>query len=257
MDEVLAPSLETNPKQFWSFIRSQRKESTSIPTLISDGESRTSDKTKAEALNKQFSSVFTDENVASIPSKGSSTFSDIADLDIELESVIKQLTQINVNKAGGPDEIPARMLHDYAVLIAPMLHFICQQSHSTDTLPADWRRAYVTGIYKKGIKSLPENYRPVSLTCISCKLMEHIVLSHVSKQLAAYNIIVENQHGFHEKRSCETQLLEAVHNWTERLNRSGQTGILLLDFSKTFDKVLHQRLAEKLHHYGIRGMTLK
>ena len=132
-----------------------------------------------------------------------------------------------------------------------MLHFICQQSYSTGTLPANWRRAYVTGIYKKGTKSLLENYRPVSLTCISCKLMEHIVLSYVSKHLATYNIIVENQHRFQEKRSCETQLLEATYDWAECLNRSGETDILLLDFSQAFAKVPHQRLGDKLHHYGI------
>ncbi|XP_072020357.1 uncharacterized protein [Amphiura filiformis] len=87
--------------------------------------------------------------------------------------------------------------------------------------------------------------------------MEHIVLSHISKHLAANNIIVENQHGFREKRSCETQLVEAIHDWAECVNRSGQTDVLLLDFSKAFDKVPHQRLATKLQHYGIRGRTLK
>ena len=256
MEEVLGPSLETSPKRFWSFIRSQRKEAVGIPTLVSDGEMCVSDLSKAEALNKQFSSVFTDENLTTLPDKGHSAFSSIQDLDIELEGVVKQLTQININKAGGPDGIPARLLHDYAYELAPMLHFIFRQSYATGTLPDDWRKAFVTGIYKKGLKSSPENYRPVSLTCISCKLMEHIVLSHMSKHLSNHNIIVENQHGFREKRSCETQLLEAMHDWAECLNRTSQTDILMLDFSKAFDKVPHQRLAAKLHHYGIRGKTL-
>ncbi|XP_072039335.1 uncharacterized protein [Amphiura filiformis] len=100
MEEVLGPSLETSPKRFWSFIRSQRKDAVSIPTLISDGEACVSDISKAEALNKQFSSVFTDENLSAIPNKGHSAFSSIQDLDIELQGVIKQLTQINIHKAG-------------------------------------------------------------------------------------------------------------------------------------------------------------
>ena len=60
-----------------------------------------------------------------------------------------------------------------------------------------------------------------------------------------------------KKRSCETQLIEAVHDWAECLNRTGQMDVLLLDFSKAFDKVPHHRLATKLDHYGIRGRTLK
>ncbi|XP_072039781.1 uncharacterized protein [Amphiura filiformis] len=200
MEEILGPSLDTSPKTFWSFIRSLRREAVGIPTLVVDGESFTSDKSKAEALNQQFSSVFTHEDLTSVPDKGPSPFSSIDDLDIELAGVIKQLAQLNTSKAGGPDSIPARLLHDYATEIGPMLHYIFRQSYATGQLPDDWRKAHVTGIYKKGTKSNPANYRPISLTCISCKIMEHIVLSHMSKHLSANDIIVDNQHGFREKK---------------------------------------------------------
>ena len=251
MEDVLGPSLETNPKKFWSFVRFQRREAVGIPTLSSNGTNHVTDSAKAEALNSQFSSVFTCENLTNVPSKPESQCNSITDLDIELAGVVKQLQKLNVTKAGGPDNITARVLHDYAEDLAPMLHFIFRQSYSSGTLPQDWRKASVTAIYKKGSTSSPENYRPVSLTCISCKILEHIVLSHVSKHLSSNNIIIDNQHGFREKRSCETQLIDAVQDWCECLNRSGQTDVLLLDFSKAFDKVPHQRLAVKLRHYGI------
>ena len=257
MEDVLGPSLDENPKQFWSFIRSQRREAVGIPTLTVNGNNSATDKEKAEALNQQFTSVFTDEDISTLPTKGNSSFQSIQDLDIGVEGVLKQLKQLNCNKAGGPDTIPARVLHDYADELTPMLHFILCQSYQCGQLPEDWRKALVTAIYKKGSKSSPENYRPVSLTCIACKIMEHIVLSHISKHLSANNVIIDHQHGFREKRSCETQLLEAVHDWSECLNRSSQSDVLLLDFSKAFDKVPHQRLALKLHHYGIRGNTLR
>jgi hypothetical protein len=86
--------------------------------------------------------------------------------------------------------------------------------------------------------------------------MEHIVLSHMAKHLADNNIIIDQQHGFRQKLSCETQLIQATHDWTEVLNRGGQTDVLLLDFSKAFDKVPHHRLSIKLDYYGIRGKTL-
>ena len=82
------------------------------------------------------------------------------------------------------------------------------------------------------------------------------MLSHTAKHLAENNVIISNQHGFREKLSCETQLIQATHDWAKVLNRGGQTDVLLLDFSKAFDKVPHHRLSVKLDHYGIRGKTL-
>ena len=181
----------------------------------------------------------------------------IQELDIGLTGVIRQLQGLNCNKASGPDNIPARFLHDYAIELGPMLHFICKQSYNSSVLPSDWKNALVTGIYKNGTKSSPENYRPVSLTCICCKIMEHIILSHISKHLAENNIIIDEQHGFREKLSCETQLIQATHDWAEVLNRGGQTDVLILDFSKAFDKVPHHRLSLKLDFSGIRGKTLQ
>ena len=57
--------------------------------------------------------------------------------------------------------------------------------------------------------------------------------------------------------SCETQLVEAIHDWTTILNKGqGQVDVILLDFSKAFDTVPHQRLLQKLRKYGIRNHTL-
>ena len=210
---------------------------------------------KATALNAQFSSVFTSDTDLPVPDKGPSPFLDIGDLIIEKEGVAKQLRQLKPNKASGPDDIPARMLQEYADDLAPMLTNIMQQSYSTGKLPSDWTKARVTGIYKKGDKTSPENYRPVSLTCICCKVQEHIVLSHLAKHLSSNDIIINNQHGFREKLSCETQLLQAVDDWSTTLNQRGQSDVLFLDFSKAFDKVPHQHLLHKLSYYGITGKT--
>ena len=117
----------------------------------------------------------------------------------------------------------------------------------------DWSRALVTAIFKKGNKSDPANYRPVSLTCICCKIMEHIILSHLSKHLSLNNILIDEQHGFREKYSCETQLISAIHDWVKGINFCSQTDVILLDFAKAFDSVPHERSLVKLDFYGIRG----
>ena len=91
------------------------------------------------------------------------------------------------------------------------------------------------------------------MTCICCKVFEHIIISSISTHANFHNIICSEQHSFHKNRSCETQLLETVHDITLPLNAGNQTDLLLLDFSKAFDKVSHQCLLHKLSHYGIRG----
>ena len=92
-----------------------------------------------------------------------------------------------------------------------------------------------------------------SLTAIPCKLLEHIVFSKTWQHLNNNNIISSKQHGFRRGMSCETQLVEALHKWTSVMNKgSNQIDAIVLDFSKAFDMVPHQRLLEKtpkLRHY--------
>lgn len=110
---------------------------------------------------------------------------------------------------------------------------------------------------KKGSKSDPANYRPISLTCILCKTLEHIVSSSITKHFTRSNLFYELQHGFREKRSCQSQLLMLIDDILQSVNQRSQVDLILLDFSKAFDMVNHEKLLYKLHFYGIRGQTLK
>ena len=85
--------------------------------------------------------------------------------------------------------------------------------------------------------------------------MEHIILSHIAKHLAGNNILIDQQHGFRQRFSCETQLISAINDWAKCINSRSQTDVILLDFSKAFDSIPHQRLLLKLDYYGICGNT--
>ena len=165
------------------------------------------------------------------------------------DGIAKQLTKLNLSKACGPDELPPRLLKLVAEERAPALAFLYQQSTNTGEVPEDGRKAIVTPIYKKCAKSDPANYRPISLTCLCCKILEHVVLSHMAKHLSQHKILLDSQHGFRERLSIVTQLITSVHNWATALEHRGQTDVILLDFSKAFDKVSHQHLSAKLHYY--------
>ena len=149
------------------------------------------------------------------------------------------------------------MLKETAEEIAPILRDIFQQSLDSGELPEDWLLANITALFKKGDKALPSNYRPVSLTAICCKILEHIVHSHISRHLEKHNILTPKQHGFRKHHSCTTQLILATHDWAKSVDAGHQVDIAIFDFSKAFDTVPHERLKAKLHMYGIRGKLLK
>ena len=82
------------------------------------------------------------------------------------------------------------MLKECSSEIAPILALIYNESLAQGTVPDDWRQANVAPIFKKGEKYDAANYRPVSLTCICCKTLEHIIVSNINKHLAFENILL-------------------------------------------------------------------
>ena len=119
-------------------------------------------------------------------------------------------------------------------------------------MPADWKCGNITPIFKKGPKSNPGNYRPVSLTSIPCKLLESIIKDKVTQHLYDNCLINSSQHGFMRKRSCLTNLLEFFERVTKELDAGNDMDIVYLDFAKAFDKVSHTKLLNKLKSYGIQ-----
>jgi len=160
------------------------------------------------------------------------------------------------HKATGPDGIPARLLKETASELAPAVTLLFQVSLDRGKVPSSWKEALIIPIFKKGNRSSAVNYRPISLTSILCKLCEHIVHSTISSHLDLNGILTNAQHGFRKRRSCETQLLQTVDDLAKGLDDKSQTDMILLDFSKAFDKVPHQRLLLKVLRCGIAGTVL-
>ena len=255
ISKTITTNLHSNQKPFWSYIRSLRKNSNTIPSLQAKNNIlATTNQSKADALVDQFTSVFAQEGDEG--PRLQQLFPDMPAIEVGEEGVRKLLSSINPSKAGGPDGIPARFLKEAANELAPIYTQLFQQSYVTGELPKSWTHAIVAPIFKKGKKSLPVNYRPVSLTAIPCKVFEHILVSKIWLHLNNHNIITTKQHGFRGGLSCETQLIGALDDWTRVMDwGGGQVDAIVLDFSKAFDVVPHNRLSSKLACYGITGHT--
>ncbi|KAL8614243.1 hypothetical protein ACOMHN_026460 [Nucella lapillus] len=251
----------TKNKKFWSFIKHQRTTNNGVAPLKKDGRLYSDPKTQAEILNQQFQSVFSEgkeyssEEFQQKTGMNGTKYPPMDEIDITTDGVLKVLRSLDPNKASGPDGIGPRVLREIAEEVAPSLTILFQTSMSSGVVPADWRDAYVTPIFKKGEQYNPANYRPVSLTCVICKVMEHVVSSAMMGYLDSRRILTDRQHGFRKGRSCETQLLEFVDEIVGHMEGGGQVDILIMDLTKAFDKVNHSLLLHKLHRYGVQGHT--
>ena len=108
-------------------------------------------------------------------------------LDIGTNGIIKQLKNLNQNKATGPDELPARVLKETTEQIAPSSH-TSSNSHNITEANSDWLQALVTHPQENPLNQNCYNYRPISLTCILCKVMEHICVSNIWKHVHKHDI---------------------------------------------------------------------
>ena len=189
---------------------------------------------KANICNKQFQSAFTRETDSEIPSKGTSPFTAMGEITIDPKGVLKLLNGLKAHKAPGPDGLSARVLKECSSEIAPILAYIYNESLAQGNVPDDWRQANVAPVFKNGEKYDPANYRSVSLTCICCKTLEHIIVSNINKHLSLENILADCQHGLRSQRSCETQLVQFFHDMVSNLDRAlnrghRQTDVIIME----------------------------
>ena len=106
-------------------------------------------------------------------------------------------------------------------------------------------------LFKKGSRNKSENYRPVNLTSVICKLLERLIKDHMVDFLAKHKLLNSSQHGFLKARSCLTNMLCFLEEITKWIDVGSPVDIIYLDFQKAFDKVPHQRLLLKLKAHGI------
>ena len=256
----IAKEAKTNPKLFWSYSHSQTKTREKVEDLRKpDGGMATQDNDKAEVLSSYFSSVFTRESMDhSIPRvMEHAPNHSLLDVDITPAKVEAKIRALKPSSSPGPDGLHPRILRELAPWLSLPLASIFQKSLECGRLPEDWKIAEVVPIYKKGSRNNPSNYRPVSLTSVPSKLMESIVRDSVLEYMQEFDLLCDAQHGFVPRRSCASQLLSCMEDWTKAIEQGQQVDVAYLDFAKAFDSVPHKRMIQKLQNYGVGGNLLR
>ena len=254
----LARNIKQDRKSFFAYARSRVKSRVKVGHIRDkQGQLVTEAEKMAEVFNDQFSSVFTVENMSYIPTaenvfKGTDN-EKLLDIETCVHLVRKRLQCLHADKSPGADGLSPRLLKAISDEIAVPVTMLFRQSLDEGCVPLQWRTANVTQIFKKGARSQPENYRPVSLTSQLSKVMESIIRDAITEHLDKYNLISNSQHGFRSGRSCTTNLLTFLDEVTSAVDRGNGVDAIFLDFAKAFDKVPHRRLLIIVEQHGIGG----
>lgn len=253
----IASQAKTNPKLFWSHVRSKLKTKSGVAPLENENnELKFKEKEKADILQKQYLSVFTKEPPGEVPPIEPCTTTTLSECEVNEKIVMEKIKELNISKACGPDEIHPRMLKELVNYLSSPISVIIKASLKEGKLPDDWKIAYISAIYKKGNRNKPENYRPISLTSIVCKIAESIIKDHITKHLLENNLISTKQFGFVRGRSTATQLLSYLNECVDVIASDNVVDCIYFDFAKAFDSVPHQRLTCKVESFGIKGEIL-
>ena len=211
------------------------------PLKDENGAIKTDDESMVDILNSFFSSVFTREDLSDPPQPRASFEGEVplTSIHITPEKVTEKLGKLRPGSAPGSDKIYPRILNTLKEELSIPLAIIFNKSLTEGVVPIDWKVANVTPIFKKGSKTEPGNYRPVSLTSVVCRVMESLLRDSIVSHLTLHSLINKTQHGFVPNRSCLTNLLEYLEKMTDLIDQGHSVDIFYLDFAKAFDKVPH------------------
>jgi hypothetical protein len=220
----------------------------------------TDPKGKADLLQQAFSGNFTFDNRCIPPMRSGGNnnnsvnkLTDVIFSPLLIERVIKKL---NSKTKGGPDGVPPIFIINCSNELCLPLSILFSFCFENGFLPADWLKSYITPLFKKGLTTDPNNYRPIALTATMCKIMETIIKDQLLHFLLSEGSISKNQHAFLKAHSTATNLLECTQDWFLSLNSKWSTDIVYIDFSRAFDSIVFSKLLSKLEYYNIGGKLL-
>ena len=237
------------------YFKSIRKTDTIPGEVYLDDQRATSNIDKANLFNKYFQSVFSHSLYAG--ENNPSHECKIANFHFTATEIEKILENLDINKAKGPDNLGNILLKKLSCPISKSLYLLFNTIANKCVFPSTSKISEIVPIFKEGDKQLVSNCRPISLLTVISKVLEKLIFD---KMISSVKFSISNsQHGFRQKRSNVTNLIEYLHEvYTYYDNiETNYLACLHLDFQKTFDKVNHAMIIEKIRSFGFTGQCLK
>ena len=253
--ENLAHKFVSNPKALFRHHTGLLTSKQGVANLnTGTGELTNGNKAAADLFSSYFASVFeTDPQRDVIGSPDTAVHPPLFVTD---DAVYSKLTALKTHKSPGLDGISPKLLKACALTLTPFLAALFNHSIQSGVVPTDWKHSVISPIYKGGDRSLPCNYRPISLLSVVSKILESIIDDALRHSLEATRQLHNAQHGFRNVRSCTTNLICALDDWTRSIDRGLGVDVVYVDFSKAFDKVSHRLLLNKLPTFDIPRQLL-
>ena len=172
------------------------------------------------------------------------------------EEIVSIANNLKNKNSVGVDNISTKLLKQIINPIAHPLSRIINQSFIMGMFPNKLKIARVIPIFKSGDKSLPVNYRPISILPAISKIFEKAAITRLNNYLHHNSILDRSQHGFRSSHNVTTAITVALNFITHALDNNEFCIATFLDISKAFDSIDHNILLYKLSHYGVRGVAL-
>ena len=236
------------PTAFWNFMKNKKSTNKMPSTFVYNGREIQNGQEIADTFAEFFKSTF-DNSKINPPFTGYFQLnSDLVSLnEISKDDIIEAINKLKPKKSLGPDNVPSYILKGCKEILASPLCYLFNLSIKNKTFPSAFKTTTICPIFKSGNKNDILNYRPIALISNIAKLYESIlykyIFSSVQSQISQY------QHGFFKGRSSATNLLNFVNETHQAFESFNQMDVIYLDAAKAFDKVPHNILLNKLHHF--------
>jgi hypothetical protein len=158
------------------------------------------------------------------------------------------MNAINPNKASDIYKIKPEMIKDMTPFLAPLLTILFNKAIDEDRYPDSLKFTKVIEIYKKKDKTLPVNYRPISLLPIIAKILDTVINKQLMKHLLTHNLISSTQYAFRPHSSTTLALQTIINSIRKQVSKHNPTLAIYIDLSKAYDTISHKKLMHKLKH---------